>query len=299
MAVRVPKDRPAKSELAEKDRKIDSERQAREQAVTNIENDSRFRDSVTKYTGFGFTESEATGDIAGTYNSLSLRARSLAATHFPFVTGVGDVLPADVQLRDANFPTVTGRGKVLPSAVGVGWGQIDNKPTDYPTAWGQVSGKPDTFKPAAHNQGWGTITGKPLGGPQNDYALRQIAGNGNAGSAAASNHTHSISAKHVSDEARRILLSLRQKARVAAKNTGSVTRGEFRDLCGMVLGLCHLALDDEDITAEEREEKLKDAAYRESFEKTELEYDDAETGETERRVGRFNTDLHPDLEMFG
>lgn len=120
--------------------------------------------------------------------------------------------------------------------------------------------------------------GESLFSPPQSTAGLRIIGNllgGGAVSAASSNHAHSVSFKLLARSARRGLLVLRGRLRSGRERE---LEKRVQDLEGMVLGLCHLAFDDEHEVAEERERRLvEDPEYRRAWgEKMHLDFGSGE-----------------------
>ncbi len=122
-------------------------------------------------------------------------------------------------------------------------------------------------------------------------ALRKIAGSGSGLAAASGDHTHSIGFKTMTRSLRRAILKMRENVRRED--------AEFEDLKALVLALAHLLLDDEDVSAEEREERLKnDPGFRRKF-LQENKHDYAE-GEMFRKKSKdgYLLNAHPDIAPY-
>lgn len=143
-----------------------------------------------------------------------------------------------------------------------------------------------------------SMTGEPsAGGPsQANKGLRRIAGTGGAVSAAASNHTHSISFKSLTRGIRLGLLTLRGSIRTGRERA---LEERVRDLEDMVLSLCHLAFDDETYRAEERERLLTEQSEDgRRFRNEHLREQKHDFGHREMKLEDrrgFRREPHPDL----
>ena len=121
------------------------------------------------------------------------------------------------------------------------------------------------------------------------FGLRTIGSpNGTAVSAAGSDHFHSISMKHLPEEAQDAMLETRRKLRALRGKKGAVGREEFEDLVTGLLQVQILVYDDENETGEERRERAKRGEVEE-------EKHDYGNGPEPRKKKRWNTEMHPDL----
>ncbi len=122
------------------------------------------------------------------------------------------------------------------------------------------------------------------------FGLRTIGSpNGTAVSVAGSDHFHSISYKHLAEGSRKRLLSARGAVSASKRENRAPPLEEMRDL---VLGLAHMAMDDEDETAEERRGRELKGEIAE-------EMHDYGNGPEPRRKKRWNREVHPDLQSAG
>jgi hypothetical protein len=137
------------------------------------------------------------------------------------------------------------------------------------------------------------------GGTRAEYKLRILSGSGTSGQGASSDHSHSVSFKILTDEARKKILARREAVKKDwwAGRDGRVApmRREITVLQEAVLSCMHMLCDDPDLSAEEREHLLvTDAGFRQHFEQTEMIHDHEHHGRR-RRSERYTRETHPHI----
>ncbi len=203
--------------------------------------------------------------------------------HFPVMEGVGRVLPGGAA-PNGDVPVLV-RNENITAVGGAKVSNINDVPGQLAAA-GILDGAIGSAKISnlLNNPGQGT------------YGLRTIGGTGSAVAAAASNHSHSLSFKLLARPLRRAVLKVRERIRTGGRERELEER--VRDLEQMVLVLCHLAFDDEDYDAHDRERLLTESSeagrvFRRRYLK-ERRHDLGHGMQLESKGG-FYREPHPDM----
>lgn len=162
---------------------------------------------------------------------------------------------ADPRMTDHRTPqeNSVARSKVQNKAIG--GGQIDDESVDTghmrdeAVSGGKIKGGAVTG---------GKVDGSLKDGNQNSPSMRSIEGDGNATSAAASNHDHSKSFKGLPRERRRHLIALAQAIEGHASREKGTTsnRGEIEEIRELALACFEMLSDDIEETRVERETRI-------------------------------------------
>lgn len=132
-------------------------------------------------------------------------------------------------------------------------------------------------------------------GTQSTFSARSIAGSGSGVAAAAWNHSHSVSMKHLPVPHQEKLLKLRAKLRGIARDPNR--SDDVKTFAWSVLGIMMLLFDEEDgTTAEERIWKMKnEQGFYNSWRKHELIAVLPDGTVEERKVSQYAVNPHQDL----
>lgn len=259
----MTRDRDTKQSLAEERRRRVAGVSGAQTSADNAQN--RADSAHTRLNGLSFS------DVSGTINSTAdISADSVHGDNKLIQGSVSRIALNNSDVRNwlDGFYSQLGHGHFIGSLAGqiadsqIPDDRITARMVDNEAIRGRGVGGSNHILLASI--GLGDMDSALNGGSQGSYRFRKISGTGNSGAAAASNHTHSLEYKTMTRNIRRGMLGLRE--RIRGIDPENVTPKNFQDIKDGFEFLMHLAMDEENHDAFEREELLvKDSRFRKKF----------------------------------